>query len=108
MNAADLRRMRFAYSPLAEVTESLCLLRCGRITEQYRGWFETIRGRLQGVDIPLLRTVLPPWPEAPRFMFLGATDPGTTIERQLELVAGYPADQLRQDLSEAWRDTGPP
>jgi len=108
MNAADLRRMRFAYSPLAEVTESLCMLRCGRISEQYRGWFETIRDRLHGVDMQLLRVALPPWPQAPRFMFVGAADPGTTIEQQLRLVADYPADQLRQDLTESWGDTGLP
>lgn len=109
VSAADLRRMRFAYSPLAEVTESLCMLKCWRpVPEQYRGWLEMVRGSLRRVDMPLFRAVLGPANEAPRFMFAGASDPGTTIERQLRLVADYPADRLRLDLDEVWGGTGLP
>jgi hypothetical protein len=106
VSAADLRRMRFAYSPLAEITESLRKLHCGRpVPDQYRGWLEMVRSSLRRVDMPLLRAVLGPKPEAARFMFLGAIDATTTIERQLQLVADYPANQLRQDLSEVWQGT---
>jgi len=60
MSAADLRRMRFAYSPLAEVTESLYMLSHEQVPELYRVWFEMIRGSLGRVDMPLLRVVMPP------------------------------------------------
>jgi DNA-binding transcriptional ArsR family regulator len=103
MSEADLRRMRLVCSPLAEVTQSLCMLSRGKIPELYRGWFEMIRGSLRRLDMPLLQATVPPGPEVARFMFLGA-DAGTTIERQLRLVADYPADRLRQDLHEAWGD----
>lgn len=110
MSPADLRRMRFAYSPLAELTESLHMINisCGPIPELYRSWFERIRGSLGRVDMPLLRVVVPPGPETARFMFQGAADAGTTIERQLQLVAGYPAELLRRDLREAWGGAGLP
>jgi DNA-binding transcriptional ArsR family regulator len=108
MSPADLRRMRFAYSPLAEVTESLNMLNCGPVPEVYRGWFERVRGSLGRVDMALLRVVVPPGPQVARFMFQGAADAGTTIERQLQLVAGYPADLLARDLREAWGGTGLP
>jgi DNA-binding transcriptional ArsR family regulator len=103
MSPADLQRMRFAYSPLAELTESLHMLNCGRVPDLYRSWFEMIQGSLGRVDMPLLRVVAPGGMEVARFMFLGAADSGTTIERQLRLVADYPAEQLRQDLTEVWR-----
>lgn len=102
VSPADLRRMRFAYSPLAEVAESLHMLRCGQIRELHRGWYDMIRGSLRRVDMSLLWAVSPPSCATARFMFVGAADTSTTIERQLQMVADYPADQLRQDLSELW------
>src|SRR5215472_4255356 len=36
MSVADMGRARFAYSPLAEVAESLYMLACGRIQEPHR------------------------------------------------------------------------
>lgn len=110
MSPADLRRMRFAYSPLAELAESLQMINqsCGRLPELYRGWFERISGGLAGVDMGLLRVVVPPGPETARFMFQGAADAGTTIERQLRMVAEYPAELLGRDLREAWGGTGLP
>jgi DNA-binding transcriptional ArsR family regulator len=107
VSPADLRQMRFAYSPLAEVAESLHMLRAGQVRELHRSWFEMVRGSLGRVDMPLLGAVTPPGCETARFMFLGAADADTTIERQLQLVAGYPADHLRQDLSQLWGSTLP-
>jgi DNA-binding transcriptional ArsR family regulator len=108
VSGADLRRMRFAYSPLAEMTESLCMLSRGRLPEPYHGWFETVRPSLRRVDMPLLREVVPPRCEVARFMFLGAGGVGIRIEEQLQLVAEYPADLLRRDLGEVWHGEGLP
>lgn len=108
INESDLRRIRFAYSPLAEATESLHMLGRGPVPNQYREWFEMIRSSLGRVDMPLLRAVVPPGREVACFMFMGAADTGTTIERQLQLIADYPADQLRRDLSTVWKGTGLP
>lgn len=108
MGPADLRRMRFAYSPLAEAAGSLHRLTCGHVPEWYRGWADAVRGSLGHVDMPLLEVVAPPRRDAARFMFMGAADADTTIERQLRLVAGYPADRLCQDLNEVWAGAGLP
>jgi hypothetical protein len=60
MSLADLQRMRFAYSPLAEVAESLHMINSGRIAVPHRAWFEMIRGSLRRVDMPLLQAEVPP------------------------------------------------
>jgi hypothetical protein len=51
MSAADLRRTRFAYSPLAEVAESLRMIASGRIHFLHRAWFATVREDLHRVDM---------------------------------------------------------
>jgi hypothetical protein len=56
-----------------------------------RAWFEMIRHNLRRVDMPLLRAVVPARPIMADFLFHSAADSGTTIERQLKLVAGCPA-----------------
>ena len=108
MNAAGLRRMRLAYSPLVEVAESLCVINQRQVPGLYRVWFDQIRGRLRHVDMPLLRAAVRPGPDVARFMFAGAAGPGTSIERQLRLVAACPAEGLRQDLAAAWPAGLPP
>jgi len=55
MSPADLERMRFAYSPLAEVAESVYVLNSGQIPCCTAPWYELIRERLRQVDMDLLR-----------------------------------------------------
>jgi hypothetical protein len=59
MGQADLRRMRFAYSPLTEGAQSLYVLHGSVVPAVYESWFESIRDRLRRVDTPALRAVLP-------------------------------------------------
>lgn len=105
MSVADLERLRFAYSPLAEVAESLHMLSSERIPHFHRGWLEATRPRLDGLDMGLLGEVVPARPNIADFLFVGAADPTTTIESQLRLVAEFPPDRLRADLEAVWRDT---
>src|SRR6266540_3002399 len=109
MSATDLERMRFAYSPLAEVAESLYMVNSGRIHRLHRAWFDMARDGLRRVDMALLRAIVPaPRPHVASFLLGGATDPATTIEQQLKLVADCPADRLRTDLEVVWRGVLPP
>jgi DNA-binding transcriptional ArsR family regulator len=109
MSARDLERMRFAYSPLAEVAESLCVLNSGQIPSMHHAWFEMTRGRLRRVDMDVLRAIVPaPRPHVANFLLSGATEPSTSIDRQLALVAACPTARLRTDLETVWRDTLPP
>jgi DNA-binding transcriptional ArsR family regulator len=102
MSVADLGRARFAYSPLAEVTESLYLLASGRLPALHQDWFATVRGRLSKVDLALLSAVVPARRVIADCLFAGAVDRTTTIEQQLRTLADTPADRLSKELSEVW------
>jgi DNA-binding transcriptional ArsR family regulator len=104
LSPGDLERLRFAYSPLAEVAESLYVLHCGVIPELHRGWFEKTRPRLRQVDMEVLGAIVPaPRPHVASFLLAGAREPATSIDAQLAMVAGFPADRLRADLEVVWR-----
>ncbi len=110
MSLADIGRTRFAYSPLAELAESLYLLSSQRMEPHQRAWYTSVRDRLGGVDVPLLRAVVPAHPYIAGFLFAGARDPSTSIEQQLDRVAATPPEVMRQDLAQVWggKDLPPP
>jgi hypothetical protein len=100
----DLERLRFVYSPLAEVAESLYVLHCGQIPDLHRAWFDKTRPRLRHVDMTTLRAIVPaPRPHVASFLLAGAREPSTSIEVQLATVADLPPGRLRADLEEVWR-----
>jgi len=104
MTVTDLGRMRFAYSPLAEVTGSLHMVASGRTQPIHRGWFDAVRESLDGADLALLNAVIPARPFIADFLLLaGVTDLATSIDHQLRLLAGIPADQMRHEIEEVWR-----
>lgn len=109
LSPGDLERMRFAYSPLAEVAESLYVLHTGQIPTLHRAWFEQTRQRLRHVDMQVLRAIIPaPRPHVASFLLAGARGPATAIEAQLKMVADCPVERLRADLEVVWRDALPP
>jgi DNA-binding transcriptional ArsR family regulator len=103
MSAADLERMRFAYSPLTEVAESLYMLHSGQIHPLHRGWFEMTREALRQVDTALLHAVVPARGYIANFLLGGTTDAATGIGEQLQLIAECPPEQLHADLAGVWR-----
>jgi len=103
MSVRDLGRARFAYSPLAEVAESLHMMASDRIPSLYRGWFTAVQGRLSRVDLALLTAVVPARPLIADCLFAGAVDRTTTIEQQLRLIAELPADELGEQISAVWQ-----
>jgi biotin operon repressor len=109
MSVTDFERMRFAYSPLTEVAESLYMLHSGDIHPLHRGWFEKAREDLRRVDTDVLRAIVPTHGYVARFLLGGTVDAGTSIEQQLHLLAGCPPEQLHADLQRVWRgDELPP
>jgi len=108
MTVSDLARTRFAYSPLAEVGESLYLLASGTAGRLHRGWYENVAARLGGVDMDLLRAVVPPWPWIADFLFAGAADTATTIDAQLQLLRDLPPADFAAELRSVWRGAQPP
>jgi len=104
MSVADLGRTRFAYSPLAEVAESLYMLASGSVNPLHRRWFDSVRPGLDRVDLPLLTAVVPARALIADFLLGGAVDPTTTIEQQLRLVADLPPDYLAAEIEAVWQD----
>src|SRR5262249_59992669 len=90
MSVDDLGRTRFAFSPLAEVAESLYMLASGSVNPLHRSWFDAVRPRLDRVDLPLLTAVVPARALIADFLLGGAGDPTTPIQQQLRLVPGPP------------------
>jgi DNA-binding transcriptional ArsR family regulator len=104
MSAADLGQMRFAHSPLTELAESLWTVTSQQIRTVHRGWYHQIRGRLRRLDMDLLRTLVPGHRMyLARFLLPEATAPAATIEHQLELLAGMPAEELCREIDDIWR-----
>src|SRR4029453_8418685 len=103
MGVGDLGRMRFAYSPLAEVAESLYLLASGRIPSVHREWYDAVRHRLGGIDVELLPAVVPGTNLVPSYLFGGATSPGTSIDEQLGQVAELPPELIQDRLDYVWQ-----
>jgi DNA-binding transcriptional ArsR family regulator len=102
LSAADFRQMRFAYSPLAEVAESLHLLSSGRGHHVHQGWLATVGNELSKVDRPLLSALVPPRPVIADFLYAGVSDTNTTIDDQLRLLSETPLADLARDVEEVW------
>jgi hypothetical protein len=67
--------MRFAYSPLVEVAESLYMLSYGSVEPVHRAWYGAVRRRLNRVDLELLQAVVPAHSYIADFLLPGATYP---------------------------------
>jgi DNA-binding transcriptional ArsR family regulator len=109
MSVPDLARMRFAYSPLTEVGESLYLLHSGRTHPLHQGWDQATGARLRRADTELLRAVVPARGYiADFFLGAGASDATTTIEQQLHALADTPPQRLHAELKQVWAHQGLP
>jgi DNA-binding transcriptional ArsR family regulator len=105
----DLERLRFAYSPLAEVAESLYVLHSGQIPILHRAWYAQVSNRLRTIDMARLGAIVPaPRPHVASFLLSGAREPSTSIEVQLSEVAACSPARLRADLEVVWRGEIPP
>jgi len=103
MRVGDLGRMRFAHSPLIEVAESLWIISSRRVQPVHRRWYDETRARLGRVNMHLLGVVVPGHRlHLASFLLPEATDPATTIEQQLQLVADVPADRLYREIEALW------
>lgn len=101
MGVADVARMRFGYSPLAEVVQSLYQLSSPRVPAPHRPWWEATRDSLRCVDMALLCAVLPAGSYVADFLFSAASHAGG-VEEQLALVAGSDMAGIRADVEAAW------
>ncbi len=95
---------RFTFSPLAEVTLSLRLLSSPHPTHIHGPWLREARGRLEGVDLPLLLAVAPPGKWVVSCLVPPSPGPQVTIEEQLRELTQVSPDVLKKDLDEIWQE----
>jgi DNA-binding transcriptional ArsR family regulator len=108
MTVADVGQLRFAYSPLAEVAESLYMLASGRIPKVHREWFTAVRDALSDVDMDLLLGAVPARSYMADFLFGSAVDRNTTIGDQLGQVAATPYVRLIEEMEIVWQGSKMP
>jgi DNA-binding transcriptional ArsR family regulator len=103
-----LGQTRFGYSPLAEAAASLRVLGQRSADFVVHPWLREVRDQLGRVDLELLLAVAPAGPLAPDFLFAWSSDPGTTIEQQLNELARTSPGRLRGDLEDCWKGRSMP
>ena len=103
-----LGQTRFSFSPLTEATLSLRLLGQRRLSHVHSPWLQQVRGRLDGVDLELLRSVVPPG----RYIASCLVPPGRvlqpSLEDQLTTLTNLAVEVLERDLQEVWSDRTAP
>lgn len=94
----DYRRIRFAFSPVAETVTSLRALSLGQRNGLHGPWLATVSSRLDGVDMALLAALVRPTGYVPDFLL--PTPPGrtTTIESSLAQIAETDVDVVAHEL----------
>jgi hypothetical protein len=100
LSSEVLGRTRFAFSPLSEATLSLRLLGRPHLTHLHARWLHLTRGRLSGVDLPLLLAVAPPGKWIPPCLIPIADTARVTIEDQLTDLTHLSPARLKADLAE--------
>jgi len=105
--ASSFTQMRFGFSPISELADSLYMLHSARLEPLYRDWGEQARQRMRGLDHELLRAIVPHRGVIPEFP-QGAAGIATTIEQQLKLLADWEPDLLRAELRAVWHGTDLP
>ncbi|MBZ0275313.1 MAG: ArsR family transcriptional regulator [Anaerolineae bacterium] len=94
----DLAALRFAYSPLVELSTSYRTLYMPHAPAHYLRWIEDVRRALHGVDLPYMTALL----SGPRYIpdFLTPTPLTTrhTIEDEIATLAATTPDMLRKNV----------
>jgi hypothetical protein len=100
----DMARLRFAISPMEELTGSLRALLDPAAAGLHLPWIESGRGQLGGIDLmPALRLV-PLAGYIPDFIAPPPTSPFETLDDQLELVRGSDPKTVKTELGWAYKN----
>lgn len=92
----DIARMRFAYSPAAEMRESLNIVRSGNA--MYRPWLSAIKANVGGIDLELLTTLASDRFRQHDFLLPIPAGRWGSIEDELEIIAASPPPDVRTEL----------
>jgi DNA-binding transcriptional ArsR family regulator len=94
----DYRRIRFAFSPIAEAVTSLRALSLGRRNGLHGPWLATVGAWLDGVDLELLTALVRPTGYVPDFLVPTPLERANTFAAGLAQVAGTDPDVVAGEL----------
>ncbi len=99
-----LERVRFAISPLMEVTDSVRALRDPDAQALHLPWIREARERTAGLDLAPLMALLPDDRYTPDFISPPPSGPLSGIDDELATLAATPPAVVRGEIEHAYRD----
>jgi DNA-binding transcriptional ArsR family regulator len=97
---ADLGRVRFGHSPVRELVSSLRSLQDPARRDVYATWRRTLAGRLDGLDMELLRALSPVSRHAWSFLGPVITTQWADLDDELDRIAATPPEAVRAEIDE--------
>jgi DNA-binding transcriptional ArsR family regulator len=98
MESPDLARIRFAYSPIRELTASLRVIGDASRHYMYRTWLSGVGGQLGGLGLDQLVALAGTSADAVGFISPGPTGVWRSLAEELDLVAATPVAVVRTEL----------
>ncbi|MEH1165936.1 helix-turn-helix domain-containing protein [Micromonospora sp. CPCC 205539] len=108
LGVEDLADTRFAISPIHETVLSLRVLREPGLYALHLPWRRAVLGRLDTLDVDLLRSLVGPARSIPDFLTPRPTKLAPTFEEELAAVRRTPADLVRRDVLAVYPRGRPP
>jgi DNA-binding transcriptional ArsR family regulator len=105
---ADLANIRFAISPLLELHASLRALRNPSATALHLPWMHEVKDKIDPGHLALLNALTPPKVYTPDFVNPPPHSPLAPLEDELEEMLATPAEQIRVEIQNAYRERAIP
>ncbi|MET9666226.1 DUF5937 family protein [Streptomyces sp. NPDC006475] len=107
-SAHDLAQLRFAVSPMWEITPSFRLLESAATHPVHHPWVEQVRPRTAaaGAARGWLAELIPPSGYVPDFLNPAPVGPAPTLAAELAAIRAAPVDRVRGDLDHLARHQG--
>jgi DNA-binding HxlR family transcriptional regulator len=98
LQPGDIENIRFAYSPLIELTSSFCVIQRQQKQAPYRAWMEEIRHSLAGFEFPYIEAVVPPRHYTADFVTPTPMSTQSTLEDELARVYDTPPEIIQKNI----------
>jgi DNA-binding transcriptional ArsR family regulator len=108
LDSDELARTRFACSVLHETIASLRAVADPAAYAMHLSWFRETAPRLAGMDLPLLRALVPAEGYIPDFVMPPPDSPLPDLDAELDRMEATPAGQVRDELEVAFPAGLPP
>lgn len=96
--ADDVARMRFAFSSLGELTHSVRVLQDPSGHALHLPWVHAVRPRLRGLDMAVLRALVPARGYIPDFLTPAPLSPIPDFDSELEIVRATPRQTVAEEV----------